>query len=849
MTMSRLRIVSARGTLLELAPDDLGGFVVEWLAGSSGSWATVEVDLSEPIEPIPMGGANLLRVTAFFKDRPLGSIELPAPLDPFPASYLADALSRHFGSELHRLLIGATQDPEVTATPRTSVVVCTRDRQSSLRRCLESLSGLDPPATEIIVVDNGTDPSTVETIVGEFGARYVREALPGLDRARNRGVSEATGEIVLFTDDDVEVTPGWAGRLAACFDDPLVMAASGMVLAASLDPSARARSEMYASHSRGVRKRVVDGTDVPPVVAGSLGAGSSMSFRTAFIRSLGGFPDELDAGMPTATGGDTYALYRVLKAGYRVVYEPRAVARHWHRDTDTELERMVRGNGTGLASYLIHLGVAESDREAKFGLLGVSRYLIGRAIRSVRPKRIAPPRLVIQEILGALGAFAAYRASRKITRSRGTVSPGIAEMPTPWLDEVEVSNGHHPSSELPKVSVIIPTRGRRDLVCRLLRTLDSCTYPREKLEVIVCIDGDIDGTKAGINQQVLGLKPRVLVLDSEMGANGPAVTRNEGAQAATGDILLFLDDDLAPRTENFLIDHVSAHLGGAQAVSGPCWVDLRHADRYLAQALRNWWVDHNTLLIAQEGTSFTGLSSGNFSIDSEVFGEIGGFVRMPRREDWRLGYDLLRRGHDFRVVGTAAVLQELELDLRTHLQDRRLEGASDFMWSMETPEVLLHLPLASWFDKKRSRTLVRVLIDRPALGDRMIDLGERLAPFLEGIGWRRQYMKLLQYLNSVSYWSGVGGACSGLDQWLALISTVHAIPNLESPIADISDRTAWSSDLLAGSGYIEIIHKGRTLGLAPRRWGGLTWDSDRFHSKIVDHFGDAALKASVMEQL
>ena len=108
-----------------------------------------------------------------------------------------------------------------------SVIVCTKDRPDDLRRCLDSLAALRTVPLELIVVDNSSgDPATAEICRGR-SVRYVLESGRGSSRARNRGVAEARGEVVAFTDDDCMVDPGWLDGLADVFDDPLVMAVTG----------------------------------------------------------------------------------------------------------------------------------------------------------------------------------------------------------------------------------------------------------------------------------------------------------------------------------------------------------------------------------------------------------------------------------------------------------------------------------------------------------------------------------------------------------------------------------------------------------------------------------------------
>ena len=98
----------------------------------------------------------------------------------------------------------------VGTLPLVTVAVCTRDRTDDLARCLDSLSCLDYPALEVLVVDNAPSSNATERLVRTRypNWRYVCEPRPGLNWARNRAIIESSGEIIAYTDDDVVVDPG-----------------------------------------------------------------------------------------------------------------------------------------------------------------------------------------------------------------------------------------------------------------------------------------------------------------------------------------------------------------------------------------------------------------------------------------------------------------------------------------------------------------------------------------------------------------------------------------------------------------------------------------------------------------
>src|SRR4029450_12859074 len=111
---------------------------------------------------------------------------------------------------------------------RFSVVIPTIDRVDNLRRTLASIAAADPPPAEVVVVDASAERSA-EEVAEEFGVHYVHTA-PGLTAQRNRGTERATGEVIVFLDDDVEIAAEFFSRLVAVYEDADVVGATGRIL-------------------------------------------------------------------------------------------------------------------------------------------------------------------------------------------------------------------------------------------------------------------------------------------------------------------------------------------------------------------------------------------------------------------------------------------------------------------------------------------------------------------------------------------------------------------------------------------------------------------------------------------
>ena len=101
-----------------------------------------------------------------------------------------------------------------------SVVICTWNRAGLLDQTLARMRELHVPAGlawELLVVNNNCTDDTDAVAArhrGHLPLRPVREPTPGLSNARNKGLAEARGELILWTDDDVRVDPGWLAAAA-----------------------------------------------------------------------------------------------------------------------------------------------------------------------------------------------------------------------------------------------------------------------------------------------------------------------------------------------------------------------------------------------------------------------------------------------------------------------------------------------------------------------------------------------------------------------------------------------------------------------------------------------------------
>ena len=203
--------------------------------------------------------------------------------------------------------------------PFVSVVIATFERPTSLADCLDSLARADYPREryEVVVVDDGgrTDLSDVcGRAAQRVDIRLVRQSNAGAAAARNRGAAAARGDVLLFTDDDCRVSPGW---IRACVD---ALDASPGALVGGRTVNALAENP-YASASQLLVNELCcpRGDRQPTFISGNNLATS----RAAFARA-GGF----DETFRTSAGEDRELSARCVELGQPLVYHPDALVEH-----------------------------------------------------------------------------------------------------------------------------------------------------------------------------------------------------------------------------------------------------------------------------------------------------------------------------------------------------------------------------------------------------------------------------------------------------------------------------------------------------------------------------------------
>lgn len=230
-----------------------------------------------------------------FRDRSLGRAPwLHAPHDPVPPCLRRRAE-----------LIGDA--------PPISVIVGTRERPDRLARCLDSLAAVDYPHFEVLVVDEDPETEATRRLVARAPGRvrYLRQRRRGRSAAHGLGAAEATGRLLAFTDDDVEVDRDWLPAIAESFADRRVGCVAGLVMRGDAVSRAQPFTPLV----------IDDGS-------WRLASGANLAFDADALDMRHGFSSALRLHH-ARTREDLSGALRTIAADGRVVYQPDALV--WHR--------------------------------------------------------------------------------------------------------------------------------------------------------------------------------------------------------------------------------------------------------------------------------------------------------------------------------------------------------------------------------------------------------------------------------------------------------------------------------------------------------------------------------------
>jgi cellulose synthase/poly-beta-1,6-N-acetylglucosamine synthase-like glycosyltransferase/peptidoglycan/xylan/chitin deacetylase (PgdA/CDA1 family) len=219
-------------------------------------------------------------------------------------------------AQLHRRRIRRGSRQPLQYLGRVSVIVPAYNEAANIAGTVRSLARNDYPWLEVIVVDDGSTDGTAD-IVERLHlpmVTVIRQRNAGKPAALNTGIRHAVGELLVLVDGDTVFQPDAVGRLVQPFRDPGVGAVSGNTKVANRKGLLGRWQHLEYVIGFNLDRRMFDIARCMPTVPGAIGA-----FRRSAVHRVGGVSAQTLAE-------DTDFTMAVIRAGWRVVYEPAAVA-------------------------------------------------------------------------------------------------------------------------------------------------------------------------------------------------------------------------------------------------------------------------------------------------------------------------------------------------------------------------------------------------------------------------------------------------------------------------------------------------------------------------------------------
>lgn len=287
-----------------------------------------------------------------------------------------------------------------------------------------------------------------------------------------------------------------------------------------------------------------------------------------------------------------------------------------------------------------------------------------------------------------------------------------------------------------KVSVIIPTFNRADSLQMLLISLADQTYPCEDLEVIVADDGSTDETPNVVNEKF----PYDLRYCRQPN-RGAATARNLGAKHSTGELLIFLDDDISVEP-SFVSGLVQEHAAYDRIIAMGTFRPYLVEQGTPFQAIYARLTTNPNTYATEEFVPFTELTSNSFSIKHRDFFAVGMMqdptdgALWPNWDDIDFAYRAYRQGFRFRKSSSAICYHRDHAlnDLATYC--RRLERAAEaaVLLFQKFPHLQSYLPMF------RDKGPISWETDGPGLSTRkilrIVPSWEPIVRFLEQVAQR-----------------------------------------------------------------------------------------------------------------
>ena len=391
----------------------------------------------------------------------------------------------------------------------------------------------------------------------------------------------------------------------------------------------------------------------------------------------------------------------------------------------------------------------------------------------------------------------------------------------------------------PQLSVTIASYNRRERLADVLRGLAAQTYPMDRFELVLVIDGSTDGSAE--MARALELPYPIRVLEQEN--RGLAACRNRGGREAENPIVVWLDDDIVP-DPGFLAAHAAAHARGSEEklVLGH-YPPADRSEDLLSTRLRDVWRDFFRRRSEPDHQwSYVDFADGNISAKPSLMAEAGGWdedfaQQTVRRQDWEFAIRLLQQGVPFEDCPEASGLHYFDSTLSTALRNRRVEGHSDVMLGKKHPSVRGHLFVArlartATAGGARSR-LFELAYRRPGLTAALLRGG---LPFLRSavaVDARGRWWPLFEQFLSLAYLTGVREGLPTLEDFRDFVAPVLSGTYATRIAVALDEPGVLEMPPAVTPVMLSLTYRGATVAELDAFEPELQWDWDRLSERVA----------------
>lgn len=270
----------------------------------------------------------------------------------------------------------------VERLPRVSIIIPTRNGSKTIGRCLSSITTLDYPDVEVLVINDGSTDDT-SLIVEEYAKkirsmRIMTTSGIGPSAARNMGIANTAGEFLAFTDDDCIVDRGWLRALLHGFENDV----DGRIAGVGGDQLSPDDECAFGATVNGFLKTIgfvadyVKSDGYSDIRGTGHNPTCNAMYRRGIMVQCGGFREGL------WPGEDVEFDRRLALAGYSLRYNPKAVVYHYRPESMGKFFRMMYRYGNVQAFLVRQYGFF---RRIQYEPLALAVYLAVLVMSLMRP--------------------------------------------------------------------------------------------------------------------------------------------------------------------------------------------------------------------------------------------------------------------------------------------------------------------------------------------------------------------------------------------------------------------------------------------------------------------------------